>query len=39
MQGSTDAKNQDLGFKPSTRLEQVGYDRCNGMKDRKHRPL
>ena len=24
-------------LKPGTRLEQVGNEHCNGMKDRKHR--
>jgi hypothetical protein len=30
-------KKQDLGFKPSARLEQVAYKYSKGAKDRKHR--
>jgi hypothetical protein len=30
-------KKQNFGFKPGARLEQVGYEHSNGMKDRKHR--
>jgi hypothetical protein len=30
-------KKQNLGFKPSARLEQVAYKHSKGMKDRKHR--
>jgi hypothetical protein len=30
-------KKQNFGFKPGARLEQIGYERSNGLKESNHR--
>ena len=37
MQDLTDAGEENLGFKPGARLEQVGEEHSKAMEDRKHR--
>jgi hypothetical protein len=37
MQGQLMPKQQNLGFKPATRLEKIDQKQSKGMKDRNHR--